>query len=86
VCGEHLSEDAVCVECAADVTEFDVDDARWAWFARHRAVKMHGLRPFFDGSELLDDGDYYDEWDLRPLQARGADGLDADADVDFFDS
>ena len=29
---------------------------------------------------------YYDDWDLRPLVARGSDELDGDTDVDLFDS
>ena len=84
-CAEHLDESSVCIECVVKSSEASEQDNRWAWFARNRAVHSFGLRPFFDGSVDLDD-DYYDDWDLRPLVARGSDELDGDTDVDLFDS
>ena len=84
-CAEHLDENSTCIECVVKSDDLSEHDDRWAWFARNRAVHSFGLRPFFDGSIEVED-DYYDDWDLRPLVARGSDGLDEDADLDLFDS
>ena len=84
-CGEHLDESSVCIECATKEAVPTEGDERWAWFARNRALRQFGLRPFFDGSVDFDD-DYYDDWDLRPLVVRGTDEADGASDLDLFDS
>ncbi len=90
-CADHLVSDGRCVECAARDAEGDEEDELWAWYARSEAVQHHGLRPFYDGTDPS--GTYYDDWDLRPMQAAGPVGplglvaaLGADEDDDLFDS